>query len=174
MAGNLSFPLHGPSVHIVRQCEQALGDILSSKFGCTATFENIASLLPQKTVVSEKRFAGVLSVGIKVSVWKDDLTNVAVDAIVNAANEKLHHGGGLAHALSSRGGPQIQQDSKDYIRRHGYLKTGDAIICAAGLLPCKKIIHAVGPYLPANPSRYDVSQAQSLLKKAIWSILDKS
>ncbi|XP_034430841.1 protein mono-ADP-ribosyltransferase PARP9 [Hippoglossus hippoglossus] len=178
MAGNLIIPLQGPSVHIVRQCGPALGDILHSKFRCTAIIEEVASgsvpsLVPQKTVVSEKRFAGVLSAGIKLSVWKDDLTNVCVDAVVNAANDKLQHWGGLARALSSRGGPQIQQDSNDYIRRKGDLKTGDAIVCAAGLLPCKKIIHAVGPSLPANPSKYEISKAKPLLQKAIRSILDR-
>ncbi|CAB1419168.1 unnamed protein product [Pleuronectes platessa] len=178
MAGNRIIPLQGPSVDIVRDCGPSLVDILHSKFGCMAIIEGIASesvptLVQQKTGVTEKRFAGMLSAGIKLSVWKADLTNIGVDAVVNAANIKLQHFGGLARALSNKGGPQIQKDSDDYIRWNGELKTGDAIVCDPGFLQCKKLIHAVGPDLPYNPSRYDISQAKLLLQKAIRSILDR-
>ncbi|XP_053295539.1 protein mono-ADP-ribosyltransferase PARP9 [Pleuronectes platessa] len=178
MAGNKIFPLQGPSVDIVRNCGPSLVDILHSKFGCMAIIEGMASesfptLVQQITGVTEKRFAGMLSAGIKLSVWKADLTNIGVDAVVNAANIKLQHFGGLARALSNKGGPQIQQDSDDYIRWYGELKTGDAIVCDPGFLQCKKLIHAVGPDLPYNPSRYDISQAKLLLQKAIRSILDR-
>uniref|UniRef100_A0A8P4GBB9 Macro domain-containing protein n=1 Tax=Dicentrarchus labrax TaxID=13489 RepID=A0A8P4GBB9_DICLA len=110
---------------------------------------------------------------IKVSVWKADLTNFQVDAVVNAANDQLKHYGGLASALCSAGGPQIQRQSDDHIRVHGNLKTGDAIVTDAGSLPCRKIIHAVGPQLFAHHSKYDVDRAEPLLEKAIRSILDR-
>ncbi|GLD70623.1 poly [ADP-ribose] [Lates japonicus] len=179
MEGKLDFPLHGPSLNIVRQCGPGLSDILQSKFGCVAIFEAVDferdvnfSQYKKPKVVPEKRFAVKLKTGVEVSVWKADLTNFKVDAVVNAANTGLQHYGGLALALSQAGGPQIQRESDDYIKRKGTLNTGDAVIGGAGLLPCKGIIHAVGPQLKPYPTKHEFSQAEPLLKKAIRSILD--
>ncbi|XP_045909322.1 protein mono-ADP-ribosyltransferase PARP9 isoform X2 [Micropterus dolomieu] len=180
MASKLDFPLRGPSVNIVRQCGYALSAVIESKFGCVATidgvdFERDPSFAQQRRpkVVPEQRYAVTLPAGVKVSVWKGDLTSFPVDAVVNAANEHLQHYGGLAQALSGAGGPQIQRESDDYINKRGALKTGDAVVMNAGFLPCKKIIHAVGPELPRNPSQHDVSWAEPRLEKAIRSILDR-
>uniref|UniRef100_A0A3B5AGQ1 Poly(ADP-ribose) polymerase family member 9 n=1 Tax=Stegastes partitus TaxID=144197 RepID=A0A3B5AGQ1_9TELE len=165
MQSKLDVPLHGHSLNIVKRSGPALSDILNSKFGCVS----IAS----PTVVPEKRFAATLPNGVEVDVWKADLTSFPVDAVVNAANSSLHHGGGLAQALSEAGGPTIQKDSYDYISKHGDLKTGETFVSAPGSLPCKKIIHAVGPHLMYNPTMSDVTQAEPLLKTTICSILDK-
>lgn len=180
MVSKLDIPLHGPAVNIVRQSESALSDVLQSKFGCAATitgvdFEGHLGIAQQKrpAVVPERRFEVMLDSGILVSVWKADLANFPVDAVVNAANEHLKHGGGLALALSEAGGPQIQKESEDYIKKYGVLKTGDAIVMDAGSLPCKKIIHAVGPQVPKYHSMSEVSVAARLLERAIRSILDK-
>ncbi|XP_044073699.1 protein mono-ADP-ribosyltransferase PARP9 [Siniperca chuatsi] len=176
MDSKLNIPLHGASLHIVTQCRSALSDVLQSKFGCVVTidgveFEGDVSIAQKKR--PEKRFAVVLHTGVQVSVCKDDLTNLDVDAVVNAANDRLQHIGGLALALSNAGGPKIQKESDHYINMHGPLHTGDAIISDAGSLPCKKIIHAVGPQLPYNPMMSDVSRAEVHLEKAIRNILDR-
>ncbi|XP_072253977.1 protein mono-ADP-ribosyltransferase PARP9 isoform X2 [Leuresthes tenuis] len=178
MASKLDFPLQGSSVHIVKKFRVALSDILNTKFGCVATFdgvdfENEPNIANHKAVVPEKRVSVTLPSGVQVSVWKGDLTSLSVDAVVNAANIRLEHFGGLASALSSAGGPKIQRESNDYVFRHGNLKTGDAVIFDAGSLPCKKIIHAVGPELPHHPSWNEVSLAEPELQKAIESILDR-
>ncbi|XP_076603200.1 protein mono-ADP-ribosyltransferase PARP9 isoform X2 [Chaetodon auriga] len=180
MFSKMDIPLHGPSVNIVRRCGPALSDILQCKYGCVATisgvdFEGDPSCAQQKRppVTPEKRFAVTLAAGVRVSVWKADLTNFRVDAVVNAANEHLQHYGGLALALSFAGGPQIQKESEDYIKKYGVLKTGQAVVLDAGSLPCSKIIHAVGPELSKHPSKADVTSAEKLLKQAISSILDK-
>ncbi|XP_035532034.1 protein mono-ADP-ribosyltransferase PARP9 [Morone saxatilis] len=180
MASQLDVPLHGSSVNIVRQCGSALSDVIQSKFGCVAIidgvdFEGDPSIAQQRrpTVVPKKKCEFTLHAGVKVSVWKADLTNFPVEAVVNAANERLQHYGGLASALSLAGGPQIQQQSDDHTRVHGNLKTGDAIVTDAGSLPCCKIIHAVGPQLFAHHSKNDVYNAEPLLEKAIRSILDR-
>lgn len=178
MASKLDIPLHGSSVKIVSRCGDALSDILQSKFGCVATFDGVErgpGIAQQKkpTVVPEKRFATVLRSGVKVSVWKADLTDFCVDAVVNAANSGLQHCGGLALALSYAGGPKIQKESDDYIKKYGNLKTGDAIVSDPWLLPCKKIIHAVGPQLSKNASISEVTSAKPLLEKTITSILKR-
>ncbi|XP_069555012.1 protein mono-ADP-ribosyltransferase PARP9 [Brachyistius frenatus] len=177
MASKHDIPLTGSSVNIVKKCGPALNDILNSKFGCGATFSGVdferdLSIAHQKSsyVGPDRRFGVTLHSGVEVSVWKADLTNLSVDAVVNAANTDLQHVGGLAWALSKAGGPQIQRDSDDHIRKNGPLLTGEAIISAPGKLPCKNIIHAVGPQL-TDPSY--ISSAEPFLEKAINSILDR-
>jgi O-acetyl-ADP-ribose deacetylase (regulator of RNase III) len=70
-----------------------------------------------------------------------DITERDVDAIVNAANSHLQHGGGVAGAIVRNGG-QIIQDESDKI---GFVPVGNAVITTAGKLPSKFVIHAVGP-----------------------------
>jgi O-acetyl-ADP-ribose deacetylase len=70
-----------------------------------------------------------------------DLTDERVDAIVNAANTHLAHGGGIAGAIVRRGGVSIQEESD----RVAPVPVGGAASTSAGKLPCRWVIHAVGP-----------------------------
>jgi len=74
-----------------------------------------------------------------------DLTEEAVDAIVNAANARLQHGGGVAGAICRRGGATIQRQSDEWVRRHGPVAHDRPALTSAGALPCRHVIHAVGP-----------------------------
>ncbi len=74
-----------------------------------------------------------------------DLTEEAVDAIVNAANSHLAHGGGVAAAIVRRGGAQIQLESNEWVRRHGPVSHAEPAYTSGGKLPCRFVIHAVGP-----------------------------
>ena len=76
-----------------------------------------------------------------VSAVHGDLTEQQVDAIVNAANSALAHGGGLAGAIVRRGGWVIQEESD----RLAPVPVGGAATTGAGALPCRWVIHAVGP-----------------------------
>ncbi|MHB0972037.1 MAG: macro domain-containing protein [Thermoanaerobaculia bacterium] len=78
---------------------------------------------------------------MRIEFIKADITTLAVDAIVNAANSHLAHGGGVAGAIVRRGG-QIIQDESDRI---GFVPVGNAAVTGAGDLPCRYVIHAVGP-----------------------------
>lgn len=106
-----------------------------------------------------------------MSVWKADLTDFKVDAVVNAANSNLAHNGGLAKALCDVGGLDIQAESNAYIFKKGQLQTGQAIVMTAGKLPCLKIIHVVGPCLQRNPTPKMIRTVKPLLKKAVISLL---
>jgi len=68
-----------------------------------------------------------------------------VDAIVNAANGHLAHGGGVAGLISRAAGPELQAESDRLVREHGPFPTGSAVVTGAGRLPFKGVIHAVGP-----------------------------
>lgn len=83
--------------------------------------------------------------GQTVRVVYGDLTDEVVDAVVNAANEHLAHGGGVAGAIVRKGGYGIQEESNQWVRECGPVRTGTAAITGAGRLPAKRVIHAVGP-----------------------------
>jgi O-acetyl-ADP-ribose deacetylase (regulator of RNase III) len=74
-----------------------------------------------------------------------DITALDTDAIVNAANERLAHGGGVAGVISRKGGPTIQRESTAWVRQHGPVSTGSAAITSGGNLKARHVIHAVGP-----------------------------
>jgi O-acetyl-ADP-ribose deacetylase (regulator of RNase III) len=76
-----------------------------------------------------------------------DITDMDTDAIVNAANSRLAHGGGVAGAILRRGGHFIQDESNNWIQENGEVPVGGAAITGAGNLKAKFVIHAVGPHM---------------------------
>lgn len=87
-------------------------------------------------VISEHQIRGKT-----LRLVQGDITHRDVDAIVNAANSHLQHGGGVAGAIVRKGGRIIQEESD----RIGYAPVGTAVITGAGKLPSRFVIHAVGP-----------------------------
>lgn len=83
--------------------------------------------------------------GHTLALYQGDLTEEQVDAIVNAANPHLAHGGGLAGAIVRRGGQEIQEESNAWVRQHGPAGHEKPALTGAGRLPARCIIHAVGP-----------------------------
>ena len=77
----------------------------------------------------------------KIKLVKGDITELAVDAIVNAANAQLILGGGVAGAIRKKGGPTIQEECY----KIGGTYVGGAVITTGGNLKAKYVIHAVGP-----------------------------
>jgi O-acetyl-ADP-ribose deacetylase (regulator of RNase III) len=95
-----------------------------------------------------------------VRLVQGDITERDVDAIVNAANSHLKHGGGVAGAIVRKGG-QIIQDESDKV---GFVPVGHAAITGAGKLRVRFVIHAVGP-------RMGEGDEDSKLKSAVFSSL---
>jgi O-acetyl-ADP-ribose deacetylase (regulator of RNase III) len=89
-----------------------------------------------------------------------DLTERDVDAIVNAANSRLQHGGGVAGAIVRKGGMVIQEES-DAI---GFVPAGGAAVTSAGTLKARHVIHAVGP-------RMGEGDEDNKLRRAMASVL---
>ncbi len=81
----------------------------------------------------------------RVETVRGDITQLEVDAIVNAANTSLMGGSGVDGAIHRKGGPRILEECEAIRRRQGGCRTGEAVITTAGLLPAKYVIHAVGP-----------------------------
>ncbi|KAM5336100.1 protein mono-ADP-ribosyltransferase PARP9 isoform 2-T3 [Glossophaga mutica] len=158
-------PINHNEFKILKNNESQLCEVLQNKFGCLST------LVPpawEGNSESLQVFRRRLTPWLELSVWKADLTRHAVDAVVNAANENLMHEGGLALALVKAGGREIQEESTRSVSRLGKIPTGKIAITGAGRLPCKLIIHAVGPRWEEAYRERCIYQLQT----AIVSILD--
>jgi len=101
-----------------------------------------------------------LATGSSITLVHGDITLEPVDAIVNAANSYLKHGGGVAAAIVRKGGRIIQEESD----RIGYVPVGQAAITTGGNLPARYVIHAVGP-------RWGEGDEDNKLRSAVQSVL---
>jgi putative ATPase len=110
-----------------------------------------------------------LPTGQHIQVRQGDITQEATDIIVNAANEYLEHGGGVAGTIVQRGGDRIQEESDAWIATHGTVPTGHVAVTGAGRLAATYIIHAVGPIWDNgqhNEPQLLASAVQHSLRKA--------
>ncbi|XP_065527451.1 protein mono-ADP-ribosyltransferase PARP14-like [Lathamus discolor] len=118
------------------------------------------------TEESKLYFKKMLPDGVVVAVYKDDLCTHPVDVVVNACNEDLKHNGGVAWALLEAAGPEIQQEYDELVR-NGRLQPGCVVITGAGKLPCKNIIHAVGPRWRKDEAEQCVCLLRQTVKKSL-------
>ena len=81
----------------------------------------------------------------RIVLFREDITKIKADAIVNAANNTLLGGGGVDGAIHRAGGPAILEACKEIRARQGKCSPGEAVITTAGNLPAKYVIHTVGP-----------------------------
>ena len=100
----------------------------------------------------------------KIHIKQGDITEETTDAIVNPANSQLVHGGGAARAIAVKGGAMGEEQSRHLIEKIGQVPTGKAVITDAGNLPCKFVIHTVGPI-------WGESEETVKLRRAVWSVL---
>ena len=95
--------------------------------------------------MKQPQISYIFPTGQKLQILQGDITAEKVDAIVNAANSHLAHGAGVAGAIVRKGGPQIQAESSAWVREHGPVTHAEPAYTRAGNLPCRYVIHAVGP-----------------------------
>src|ERR687890_929753 len=99
----------------------------------------------------------------KVEVLETDITTLEVDAIANAANTDLAHGGGVAGAISRAGGPAVQRESDE----RAPVGLGEAVETTAGDMPARWVIHAATMELGGPTSAEIIEQAtRSTLARA--------
>ncbi len=114
-----------------------------------------------------------------IRVEQGDIASFVGDAVVNAANNHLHLGAGVAGAILSRGGSVIQDECDSYVRENGPLAIGEAAVTGAGALPSKYVIHAaaMGDQMPTQQSIRDATRsslklaAENGMKSVAFSIL---
>jgi glutamate racemase len=101
-----------------------------------------------------------------ISSLVGDVATMPVTAVVNAANVRLEHGGGIALAISLAGGQQIDDQSRAWIAEHGELEPGIAALTSAGSMPSTYVIHVAGPiYKPDQDN-------EALLGAAVMAALE--
>jgi O-acetyl-ADP-ribose deacetylase len=100
----------------------------------------------------------------KILIKQGNLTDEATDAIVNPANSQLQHGGGAARAIASKGGRVIEEQSRSLIQRIKEVPVSKAVITDAGNLPCKFVIHTVGPM-------WGEGEEPTKLRRTVWNVL---
>ena len=112
-------------------------DLPSSKIkknsSCTSLGENVQV----KLIIDQN--------GITTKIYEGSITRARVDAIVNAANERLDNCGGVAEVISKAAGEQMERECRDKMKGWAKIKVSENIVTCAGKLPCSWIIHAVGP-----------------------------
>lgn len=102
----------------------------------------------------------------QIVVVEGDITEQAVDVVVNAANEHLAHGGGVAAAIARAGGPVVDEESRAWVAAHGVVGPGQAAVTSAGAMPASDVVHVVGPiYRPGADN-------EALLRQAVTAALD--
>ena len=99
-------------------------------------------------------------------VVQGDLTAARTDVIVNAANEHLVHGGGVAAALAAAAGEEFVHESRRWVSQNGPVQPGQAAVTTGGGLAARWVVHVVGP-------RYREGQDNAtLLRQAVRAALD--
>ncbi|CAN5879846.1 hypothetical protein BH23ACT5_BH23ACT5_05360 [soil metagenome] len=105
---------------------------------------------------------------MQVEAIAGDITTLETDVVVNAANEHLAHGGGVASAIARAGAPVVDEESRAWIRANGPIGSGTAAHTGAGSMPAKWVVHVVGP-------RYDAGRDNAgLLRQAVRAALDEA
>jgi O-acetyl-ADP-ribose deacetylase len=103
-----------------------------------------------------------------IEVATGDITTMEVDVVVNAANEQLAHGGGVALAIARAGAPDVDRESREWVAHHGPLAEGETAHTGAGPMPARWVVHVVGP-------RYQEGRDnESLLRRAVTAALDRA
>ncbi|XP_069044726.1 protein mono-ADP-ribosyltransferase PARP14-like isoform X2 [Lepisosteus oculatus] len=111
----------------------------------------------------------LLEGGVTLEVLQGDITDLKMDAIVSGAGESLENAGGVAFAISRAGGPAIQKQCDEWVKKNGKVQVGKAVKTTAGSLPCKAVIHAVGPHWGQGR---DSDRVRNLLGKAVRESLE--
>lgn len=96
-----------------------------------------------------------------------DLLAQTADAIVNAANGRLAHGGGVAAAVARAAGPELEDEGDRIVAARGPLAVGEAVVTTAGRLPFQGVIHAVGPH-------HGVGREEQLMVQALGAAFERA
>jgi O-acetyl-ADP-ribose deacetylase (regulator of RNase III) len=159
MATEIREQIPSPLVPVIKKIDWASFKIIGTleDAGCTLvglkTDVNVARKFILQIVRSQNSLNplsihdSIFIMGSRVVIVKNgDITKEQVDIIVNAANSRLEHTGGVARAIcEAAGGRTFQNECHALRRTHGHIQEGDAVVTGAGSLTMEKIIHAVAP-----------------------------
>lgn len=129
--------------------------------------ENLKPPAPKKDTSPSTVILERLLQETALQVRLGDLTKESCDAIVNAANGQLNHMAGVAGAIRKTGGPSIQRESFDYVRKNGPVEVGCVAVTKSGNLNCGIVIHAVGPRYHSSKHRLCCKQLASSVTNSL-------
>ncbi|GFN74447.1 E3 ubiquitin-protein ligase dtx3l [Plakobranchus ocellatus] len=110
--------------------------------------------------------------GIKVKVLKTDITAQRVDAIVNAANSRLKHGGGVAKAIADKAGSDLVLECSRFTKGEKKVGVTELFVSSGGKLPARHVIHAVGPNWKAYKEERKEECARDLRRTVLNCLLE--
>ncbi|XP_059822322.1 protein mono-ADP-ribosyltransferase PARP9 [Hypanus sabinus] len=183
----IEIPLENDFVSFVEDNRDLLHEVIKMKFDCSVAIcikDNIQTAATKKSMTFNSvpiikslsgttalptgvRYMKILPEGFHVFVCLDHLAKHKVDAIVNIANEYLKHDHGVARALALQAGHEFEMESNSLVQAYGAVPVGTAVVTGGGHLPCKKVIHAVGPVW----NQYPDSECDRLLLYSIKNSL---
>jgi len=118
---------------------------------------------------SEVKYEYEFSHGQILQVRLGDITEETADIIVNESNGNLNHTSGVAGVLAQKGGKEVQLQSDRWVRKHGPVPPGQVAVTEAGKLPCKWLIHAVGPIWRGGNLREDNELWDAMWNCLVWA-----
>ena len=130
-------------VVIIRQEDDKEGDIAREEIEGKYNFSNGCS--PSKLICKYPKRNG-----LHLSVFQGDIAKHEADAIVNPANTNLSLDNGVGKSILFAGGAIVKNECDQFVTEHGSLMEGEVATTGGGRLPCRKVIHAVGPTWPSN------------------------
>eukprot|EP01032_Pedospumella_encystans_P008903 gene8903-10521_t len=176
-------PLH---TALTRICEIACRDTTSCSPSNASSADDNTQLVPE-TVRKVEEFADPsfaendTSTAFRVSSWaprcgftitvvQGNIVRQNTQGVVNAANQRLEHGSGVAGSIRQAGGPQLVEESNLWVRENGLVCVGDVAVTSAGnIRGAKKVIHAVGPHVTpgVHPSCAECEELANAISNAL-------
>ncbi|XP_078259602.1 protein mono-ADP-ribosyltransferase PARP14-like isoform X2 [Rhinoraja longicauda] len=149
-----------------KEKEEVYGSIVKDKYDCILRLIEHSDMEGNNDL-SQFYCKVQLPKGPVITVNKGDLCKAHVDVVVNAANENLKHVGGLAKSLLDTAGAVLQNECDWIVNQRGSLMPGDAVMTDAGILPCSKVIHAVGPRWMDTDSKTAVRRLKNAVEESL-------
>lgn len=122
----------------------------------------------KKTYSPKNMYEIVLSQGTKIKIYEADITKLNVECIVNATNGMLSNKDGMSAAISKAAGQEFQKECMAYVDKNGNIPVSQVAVTKAGKLPCKCVIHAIGPDWRTTK---DMHNTQYLLNRTIFNAI---
>ena len=143
------------TIEVAHEHDVGLKGFASTRYWSTGVPPADSDIPWEPIGIPEAGVAGMRAGETSIVASRGDLTALAVDAIVNAANNELQHGGGIALAIARAGAPDVAVESEAWIRDYGPLSPGVAALTSAGPMPSSYVIHVAGPIYDGSPSNED-------------------
>lgn len=139
-------------VEVAHEHDVDLKGVGSTRFWSTATPPGGSDLDWEPVGIPASSLGAMRAGETSIISAVGDVTTLHVDAITNAANNGLQHGGGIALAIAHAGAPDVDEESRAWIEEYGPLTPGVAALTSAGPMPSSYVIHVAGPIHDGSPS----------------------